>query len=402
MLAKVPADFKVSDVAARWGPRFWVVDRMVGMQKMLITCAGRLTPPLPEDWLAMGIHIRPYTPKNIVHEARVSRTVLVHYLRDIPPTLAEALLCLHGMGFPAKDLFSVAVSAPDLPNPKPNVPHTIFVTMHSHEAAKALVPSRWSGGEDPFLPRWDGHFCTQTKAYVHVLQLQKERKIRVTTETPYLWLSSKHVRVGAVTLADEAKRVFYEQPKAAVEAVLSGDAIPAWIGSSRRAPASPEQSPAKEMPGLVLRVKRAPLELPIELETEVENVDVNADVEEVEVEAEADQEMPDLSIDGSDTTDTSAKKTSKVSRTLPSAEMHHDLVTTTCMPIFRSADVHSYKSDEEASCGITNKCASSDSDGTASSPDSESTVRTQACQTDLTMEQLDKLSKLAQMIKVNL
>ena len=386
-LIKVPSDFKVSDVAVL-GPQYRVVERMIGMEAILVACTGDMAPTLPDAWVEKGIQVRGYTLNGLPEgDTCDSKTVMVHFFRTSPPSLSEALLCLHGMGFPVAELESVAIAESKsrrAARTKKNRSFLIYVSMLSDAAAQEMVPSRC--GVVPFLPRWDGHYCTETKACVHVLQLQKlnHQSKRKYGETSCQWLSTHRVRGGAVTLADEAKRVFFAQRKVAVWAVGAGE-IPALIASSPpSAPAPPAQSPIKEMPGLV-SLRRTQMAL----ETEVETV------------LDMGPEMPDLSIDGSDTTDTSVKRESKVSRTLPSAEMHHDLVTTTCMPIFHSAEVHNYKSDEEEN-DVTNKCASSDSDGAASSPDSESTVRVQGCQTDLDMEEVDQLEKLAAMIKVHL
>ena len=212
-LSNLPGSISVRDVVENLmcedpDEHCTVVDRMLGMEKVLVRTVSHGEPTLPAEWVRNhGTYLRRYIIRS-TPEVRRSNVVLVHCIAEHPPTLHETLTNLEVMGFPIDKVDSIFTTRPKSTRPRGDV-HLFYVRMTSTTAALSLVPTT-----NPLMPRWDAAYCVETDTYLHVLQVG--RKVDEAPQDGQRWMvasSSRTFRDEVLRYRGQSRRVPTACPK---------------------------------------------------------------------------------------------------------------------------------------------------------------------------------------------
>eukprot|EP00754_Rhynchopus_humris_P019920 Rhum_TRINITY_DN14669_c1_g1::Rhum_TRINITY_DN14669_c1_g1_i1::g.107149::m.107149 len=180
-LENVPGTVSVATVRAALGPGWRVVDRMLGLERVVVATATTDEPSEARLAEATGTHVFgfPYTQRTQAAPRSASDVVMVHCVAETAPTMDSALLTLVGVGFPlhtARRVFLPRAKGGKKKGRKQEEPwpavYLVYVQMASPKAAQAVCPPRLE--EDDLMPMWDAAFDGATQTCVHVLQVAKE------------------------------------------------------------------------------------------------------------------------------------------------------------------------------------------------------------------------------------
>ena len=202
-LSNLPGSISVRDVVENLmcedpDEHCTVVDRMLGMEKVLVRTVSHGEPTLPEEWVRNhGTYLRRYILRS-TPEARRSNVVLVHCIAEHPPTLHDAVTNLEVMGFPIDNVDTVFTAKPKVGSKAKRDVHVFYVRMKSTHAALALVHD----GVSSLRPWCDALYCAETDMYLHVLQVAREEWY--TKKVKVAW-SEWRVRKGAVSFGKELR-----------------------------------------------------------------------------------------------------------------------------------------------------------------------------------------------------
>ena len=184
--------FEIRAVLAQSDPAVVVVDRMLGMGKVVLrSCVEQAALfRLPEEWVDLKMFVMEYHNSGSDDTTRDSNVVMVHCIRKKPFPHAEsdALVCLSSMQFPmhlVRHVFMCPSNRKDHTKSKngkgrsTDAEHLciIYIHMLSAQIAREYVPCT-----DPLVPTWDAVHCRKTNSYLHILQ-QSRRSYDDTDRT---------------------------------------------------------------------------------------------------------------------------------------------------------------------------------------------------------------------------
>ena len=192
--------FEIRAVLAQSDPDVVVVDRMLGMGKVVLrSCVEQAALlRLPEEWLDRRMFVAEYHNRGAPSKVRDSDVVMVHCIRrePFPHAESDALVCLSSMQFPMHLVRHVFMRVRNdrtkhKKGRSTDAEHLciIYVHMLSAQIAREYVPCT-----DPLVPTCDAVHCAETDSYLHVLQ----RGIRSFDETDRIWVHTVPESMRAV------------------------------------------------------------------------------------------------------------------------------------------------------------------------------------------------------------